>query len=142
MAAARNVTRQLTIALEAGNASPIELGKALGPIGVNPRSVKQEYDQHTADRRGDIIPVVVTVFEDRGFELRYKSPPTAFLIRRATGIVKGSGRAGHDGAGTITADELRWVAEQKLADLNTDDITVAVRIVAGTARSMGLVVKD
>jgi large subunit ribosomal protein L11 len=134
--------RQFTIALEAGNASPVELGKMLGPTGANLRAVKQEYDQHTSDRRGDVIPAVITVFEDRSHELRYKTPPTAFLIRKATGIVKGSTRPGQESAGTITPEQLRWVAEQKMPDLNTDDVDVAMRIVAGSARSMGVVVKE
>ena len=142
MGAAKKVVRRITIELEAGNASPVELGKALGPVGINPRAVKQEYDGHTADRRGEVVPAVVTVFDDRGYELGYKTPPTAFLIRQATGIVKGAGRAGHDGAGTITVAQLRWVAQRKLPDLNTDDVDAAVRIVAGTARSMGVTVKD
>jgi large subunit ribosomal protein L11 len=142
MAATKKVTRRLTIALEAGNASTVELGKMLGPVGVNLRAVKQEYDAATAARRGDVIPITVAVFEDRSYELTYKTPPTAFLIRKATGVVAGSGRPGHEGAGTITSEQLRWVAEQKLPDLNARDIDAAMRIVAGTARSMGVAVKD
>ena len=142
MAATKKVMRRLTIALDAGNASTVELGKMLGPVGVNLRAVKQEYDQYTADRRGDVIPIVVTVFEDRTHELTYKTPPTAFLIRKVTGIVAGSARTGHESAGTITTEQLRWVAEQKLPDLSATTLEAAMRVVAGTARSMGVAVKD
>jgi large subunit ribosomal protein L11 len=142
MAATKKVTRRLTISLDAGNASTVDLGKMLGPFGVNLRAVKQEYDQRTADRRGDVIPIVVTVFEDRTYELTYKTPPTAFLIRRAIGVASGSARPGQESVGTITPEQLRWVAEQKLPDLNARDIEAAMRIVAGTARSMGVAVKD
>jgi len=138
MASTPRVLRQLTVALEAGNASLVDLGKMLGPTGANLRAVKQEYDQHTAAQRGDVVPVVVTVFEDRSHELRYKTPPTAFLIRRVLTIGRGAARPGHEVVGHLTAEQLRWVAERKLPDLNTDDVDVAMRIVAGTARSMGV----
>ncbi|MFL6141895.1 MAG: uL11 family ribosomal protein [Labedaea sp.] len=133
----RKRTHQVTLELTAGDAPMMELGKMLGQTGVNLVEVKRAYDTATASQRGDVVPVVVTVFEDRRFELRLKTPPTAFLIRKALGG-KGSDRPGHRGAGTIGAAALRAIAEAKLPDLNTTDIEAAMRTVAGTARSMGV----
>jgi large subunit ribosomal protein L11 len=127
--------------LAAGDAPMMELGKMLGQTGVNLVEVKRAYDAGTAGQRGDVVPVVVTVFEDRSFALRLKTPPTAFLIRKALGG-KGSGRPGHNGAGTLTRAQLRDIAERKLPDLNTVDIEAAIRTVAGTARSMGVSVAE
>ncbi|GDY30468.1 uL11 family ribosomal protein [Gandjariella thermophila] len=126
-----------TLELPAGDAPMVELGKALGQTGVNLMEVKKQYDAATIAQRGDVIPAAVTVFEDRSFELRLRTPPTAFLIRKALGG-KGAARPGHDTAGTLSRAGLRDIAERKLPDLNTTDITVAMRIVAGTARSMGV----
>jgi large subunit ribosomal protein L11 len=123
--------------LTAGDAPMMELGKMLGQTGVNLVEIKRAYDAATAGQRGDIVPVVVTVFEDRRFDLLLKTPPTAYLIRKALGA-KGSERPGHTNAGTLSADRLRAIAERKLPDLNTTDLDTAMRIVAGTARSMGV----
>jgi large subunit ribosomal protein L11 len=140
MSAAKK-TIEVTINLEAGNASLPDLGKTLGPTGVNIGEVKRTYDQATASQRGDVVPVVVTVLDDRSFQLRLKSPPTAFLIRKAVGS-RGSPRPGHNGAGTLSKAQLRAVALRKLPDLNTTDLDAAMRIVAGTARSMGVTVVE
>ena len=134
-------THQVTLQLPAGNAPVVDLGKMLGQTGVNLVEVKKAYDAATAAQRGDIVPVVVSVFEDRSFELKLKTPPTAFLIRKALGG-KGSARPGHEIAGKLTQEQLREIAERKLPDLNTPDIEAAMRTVAGTARSMGVAVLD
>ena len=134
-------TFQVTIEMTAGDAPMMDLGKMLGQTGVNLVEVKRSYDASTADQRGDLVPAVVTVFEDRSFELRLKTPPTAFLIKKALGG-KGSPRPGHDSAGRLTRAQLRAVAERKLPDLNTDDLDAAMRIIAGTARSMGVSIED
>ncbi|WP_214402048.1 uL11 family ribosomal protein [Pseudonocardia lacus] len=128
---------QVTLQLTAGAAAVAELGKMLGQTGVNLVEIKRRYDELTAAQRGDVVPVRVTVFDDRSFALQLRTPPTSFLIRRALGAA-GSARPGHDTAGTLTSAQLRAVAERKLPDLNTDDLDKAVRIVAGTARSMGV----
>ncbi|WP_199431564.1 uL11 family ribosomal protein [Qaidamihabitans albus] len=130
-----------TLQLAAGEAPVAELGKMLGQTGVNLVEVKRAYDTATATRRGDIVPAVVTVFEDRSFELRLKTPPTAFLIRKALGG-DGSARPGHDSAGVLSREQVREIAEQKLSDLNTADLDAAMRTIEGTARSMGVRVKD
>lgn len=131
--------KKITMELTAGDAPMMELGKMLGQTGVNLVEVKRTYDAATAGQRGDIVPVVITVFEDRKFDLRLKTPPTAFLIRKALGG-KGSERPGHVKAGTLSAAALRAIAERKLPDLNTTDLDAAMRTVAGTARSMGVAV--
>ena len=133
-------TLQVTLELEAANASMVELGQMLGPTGVNTRQLKLEYDDKTSAQRGEIVPVVVSVFEDRTYELRYKTPPTSFLIRQAMGVPKGSQRPGHESGGRITRDQIRAVAERKLPDLNTTDLDAAMKAVAGSARSMGITV--
>ncbi|MBB5956700.1 large subunit ribosomal protein L11 [Saccharothrix tamanrassetensis] len=133
-------THEITMNLEAGNASMMDLGKMLGQTGVNLVGVKRSYDEATAGQRGDVVPVVVVVRDDRSFELRLKTPPTAFLIRKALGG-KGSGAPGHQVAGTLRRAQVRAIAERKLPDLNTTDLDAAERIVAGTARSMGVAVE-
>lgn len=142
MARQKKVSREVTIALPAGDAPMADLGKMLGPAGVNLVQIKRDYDAATAARRGDIVPVVVTVFEDRSVELRYKTPPTAFLIRKALGLASGSPRPGGQVIAKISRQQLREIAEVKLPDLNTADLEAAMRQVAGTARSMGVLVAD
>ncbi|ADD41042.1 uL11 family ribosomal protein [Stackebrandtia nassauensis] len=132
-------TVRMTLELEAGNASVAELGKMLGQVGLNIREVKRAYDEATASQRGDIVPVVVTVEPDRSYRLRYKTPPTAFLIRKALGR-KGSDRPGHEAAGELDQRRLREIAQRKLPDLNTSDVEAAMRMIAGTARSMGVTI--
>jgi len=132
---------QVTLELPAGEAPMVDLGKMLGQTGVNLVEVKRSYDTATSGQRGEVVPAVVTVFEDRTFTLRLKTPPTAFLIRKALGG-KGSVRPGHISAGTLTHVQLRTIAERKLPDLNTPDLDKATRIVAGTARSMGVSIVD
>ncbi|WP_414941924.1 uL11 family ribosomal protein [Amycolatopsis sp. cmx-11-51] len=134
-------THEATLELTAGSAPVVVLGKTLGQTGVNLVEVKKAYDAATAAQRGEIIPVVVSVFEDRSFELRLKTPPTSFLIKKAVGG-KGSGRPGHEVAGKLTQDQLRGIAERKLPDLNTGDLGAAMRTIAGTARSMGVAIEE
>ncbi|HEX8343477.1 MAG TPA: 50S ribosomal protein L11 [Actinoplanes sp.] len=131
-------THEVTLALEAGNAAMVDLGKMLGPTGANMRAVKLEYDEATSKQRGEIIPVVVTVFEDRSHQLTYKTPPTSFLIRKALGIQSGASNPATQTVGTLSADQIRQIAERKLPDLNANDVDAAIKVVAGTARSMGV----
>ncbi|MGW4632788.1 uL11 family ribosomal protein [Nocardia sp. NPDC004415] len=131
----------VTLELEAGNASLMVLGKMLGPTGIPPFEVKRRYDAATADRRGEIIPAVITVDARKRWTMRLKTPPTASLIRAALGRV-GSPQPGHAPVGALTREQLRRIALRKLPDLNTTDIDAAMRIVAGTARSMGVRVQD
>jgi len=141
MALQKKQTFRVTLELTAGDAPMVDLGKMLGQTGVNLVEVKRAYDAATAGQRGDVVPAVVTVFEDRSFTLRPKTPPTAFLIKKALGG-KGSARPGHSSAGALTTAQLRAIAERKLPDLNTADLDAAMRTIAGTARSMGVSVMD
>ena len=135
---AKKKTHEVTLALEAGNAAMVDLGKMLGPTGANMRAVKVEYDEATSNQRGEIIPVVVSVFEDRSHQLVYKTPPTSFLIRKALGIQSGASNPLTQTVGTLSATQVKEIAERKLPDLNANDIDAAIQIVAGTARSMGV----
>jgi large subunit ribosomal protein L11 len=135
-------THVVTLALEAGNAAMVDLGKMLGPTGANMRAVKVEYDDATSKQRGEIIPVVVTVFEDRSHQLTYKTPPTSFLIRKALGIQSGASNPLTQTVGTLSKEQIRGIAERKLPDLNANDVEAAIQVVAGTARSMGVKVAE
>lgn len=142
MAAQKKISRQVTLELDAGNAAMVDIGKMLGPTGINTRQVKLDYDAATAGQRGDVVPVVVTIFEDRTFALRYKTPPTAYLIRKVLGLSSGSARPGTQMVAKMSRQQLREVAQRKLPDLDTDDVEAAMRQVAGTARSMGVLIAD
>ncbi len=142
MAPQKKISRQVTLELEAGNAAIVDIGKMLGPTGINTRQLKLDYDQATASQRGDIVPVVVTVFEDRSFALRYKAPPTTYLIRKLLGLPSGSAKPGSQTVAKMSRQQLREIAERKLPDLNTDDVQAAMKQIAGTARSMGVLVAD
>jgi len=135
-------TFETTLELEAGNAAMVDLGKALGPTGVNTRNLKLEYDEATSANRGEVIPVIVTVYEDRSYTLKYKTPPTSFLIKKELGLKSGSENPGTKRVGSITAAQLRSIAERKLPDLNANDLDAAVKVVAGSARSMGIAISD
>ena len=140
--AKNKVTRVVTLHIPAGEAGPANVGKDLGPLGINLMEFCKRYNALTADRRGHVVPAVITVYEDRSFDVATKQPTTASLIRRVARLDGGSPRPGHQSAGVVTTAQLKEVATIKLPDLNTTDLDKAVRIVAGTARSMGLRVVD
>ena len=136
---AKKIRIVLTLQLPAGKATPAPpVGTALGPHGINIVEFTKSYNEKTADKAGQIIPVEITVFEDRSFTFILKTPPAADLLRKAAGVDKGSSTTGREQAGTITRDQLREIATIKLADLNANDIEAAMRQVEGTARSMGI----
>ena len=130
-----------TIKLQAigGQASPAPpVGPALGQHGINIMEFCKAFNAQTQADSGTVIPVVITVYEDRSFTFVTKTPPAAVLIRQAIGIAKGSGEPHREKVGRITQDQLRQIAEKKMPDLNANDIEHATRIIAGTARSMGV----
>lgn len=139
---AKNVIRKLKLELEAGKANPAKVGKDLAPTGINLLAFCQKYNELTAGQQGLIIPAEITVFEDRSFAVQTKTPPTAFLLMRAAGIEKGAGRPGHETVATLTREDLRRIAEIKWPDLNTTRIEQAVKMIEGTALSMGIQVVD
>jgi large subunit ribosomal protein L11 len=139
---AKKVRIVLTLQLPAGKATPAPpVGTALGPHGINIVEFTKSYNEKTADKLGQIIPAQITVFEDRSFTFVLKTPPAADLLRKAAGIDKGSQTTGRETAGHVTRDQVREIANTKMADLNANDIEAAMRQVEGTARSMGIEVR-
>jgi large subunit ribosomal protein L11 len=139
---AKKIKTLIKIALPAGSATPAPpVGTALGPHGLNIMEFVKAYNDKTAELKGNIIPVVITVYEDRTFSFITKKPPVAEMIKKAIGKDKGSQKPGRDKFATLTMDQARKIAEDKLEDLNTDDIEMGARVVAGTARSMGIAVE-
>ena len=137
--AKKQVAALVKIQIPAGEASPAPpVGTALGPHGVQIMDFCKAYNAKTEGQRGQIIPVEITVFEDRSFSFITKTPPTAFLLRKAAGLDKAAQEPGREEAGTVTGAQVVEIAEIKLPDLNTADIAQAVLQVEGTARSMGL----
>jgi len=137
--AKRRVTAIVKIQLPAGKATPAPpVGTALGPHGVQTMEFVKQYNAATEDKPGQVIPVEITIFEDRSFSFVLKTPPTAVLIRQAAGIEKGAQTTGRETAGTITDAQLTEIAQIKMPDLNANDIEAAKAQVAGSARSMGI----
>ena len=140
---AKKVVALIKLAIPAGKANPAPpIGPALGQHGVNIMMFCKEYNAKTADKAGLIVPVEISVFEDRSFTFVLKTPPASVLIKKAAGIEKGSGEPNQNMVGSITTDQLREIAETKLPDLNANDVEAAMRIIAGTAKNMGVTVSD
>ncbi|WP_066503505.1 50S ribosomal protein L11 [Abyssisolibacter fermentans] len=140
---AKKVTAVVKLQIPAGKATPAPpVGTALGPHGVNIMGFCKEFNAKTADQPGMIIPVVLTVYQDRSFTFITKTPPVAVLIKKAIGIESGSGEPNKKKVATISKDKVKEIAEIKMPDLNANDIEAAMSMVAGTARSMGVVVED
>jgi large subunit ribosomal protein L11 len=138
---AKKVRTIIKLQIEAGKATPAPpVGPALGQHGVNIMAFVKDYNEKTSTQVGNIVPVVLTVFEDRSFTFELKTPPASALLRQAAGIEKGSGNPKAEKVATVPEAKIREIAEQKMRDLNASDIDGAMRIVAGTARSMGIVV--
>jgi large subunit ribosomal protein L11 len=139
MAPKKKVLAVVKIQLEAGSATPAPpVGTALGPHGVQTMEFCKQYNQATESMRGQVIPVDITIYEDRSFSFVLKTSPTPVLLRTAAGLDKGAATAGREQVGTITDAQLAEIATTKLADLNTSDLDAAKKQVAGTARSMGI----
>ena len=140
---AKELVRKLKLQLPAGKATPAPpVGTALGPLGVNSGEFCVKYNDATKDRMGDIVPVEISVYDDRSFELRFLTPPTAFLIKKVAKIKKGSTNGSKEIVGSITNDKIREIAEIKLPDLNAYTVEEAIKIVSGTAKNMGIEIKD
>lgn len=137
--AKKKLAAVVKIQIEAGAATPAPpVGTALGPHGLNIMDFCKAYNSATESQRGTVVPVEISVYEDRSFTFVLKTPPTPFLLRKAAGIDKGSSTTPIVKAGTVTSDQVRQIAEQKMPDLNAIDIEGAIAQVEGTARSMGL----
>ncbi|PSB11918.1 50S ribosomal protein L11 [Pleurocapsa sp. CCALA 161] len=139
----RKVVALIKLALPAGKANPAPpVGPALGQHGVNIMAFCKEYNAKTADKVGLVIPVEISVFEDRSFTFILKTPPASVLIKKAVGIEKGASEPNKQKVATITQDQLKEIAQTKLPDLNANDLEAAMKIVAGTAKNMGVAISE
>lgn len=138
---AKKVRTVIKLQIEAGKATPAPpVGTALGPHGVNIMGFVKEYNERTSSQAGNVVPVALTIYEDRSFSFELKTPPAGALLKKAAGIEKGSSEPHADKVGSVPESKVKEIAEQKMKDLNAMDIEAAMRIVEGTARSMGLTV--
>ena len=134
---AKKITRTMKIMAMGGAASPAKLGQKLGPYGIGAKFC-QDFNAKTGDRRDELVPCVLTIYEDKTFEIVLKTSPVTYLLKKATGIEKGS--SGKIAVAHISKDEVKKIAEYKLPDLNVDSLDAAIRSVEGTAKSMGIIV--
>ena len=140
---AKKVKAVVKIQIQGGKANPAPpVGTALGPHGINLMQFCKEYNAKTSNQVGQVVPVEVTVFQDSSFSFILKTPPATDLLKKAAGIRTGSSEPNRDKVGTVTTNQLREIAEIKMKDLNSNDMDNAIKIIAGTARSMGLTVTD
>ena len=141
--AKKNVTKEIKLQIPAGKATPAPpVGTVLGPAGINLQEFCTKYNDATKDKMGDILPVEISVFDDRSFTFVIKTPPTGFLIKKVAKLKKGSSKGSNETVGKLTKEQLREIAEIKLPDLNCYTVEEAMKIVAGTARNMGVEVED
>jgi len=139
----KEILAEIKLQIPAGQASPVPpVGPVLGQYGVNIMDFCKQFNEATKDQAGLIIPVVITIYKDKSFSYILKTPPASVLLKRAAGLAKGSGEPNKNKVGTVTKSQLREIAEIKLRDLNTDDIDAAMKIIEGTARSMGIEVME
>ena len=137
--AKKKVKAQVKIQIEAGKATPAPpIGTALGPHGVNIMEFVRAYNEKTASMAGQIVPVELTIYEDRSFTFVTKTPPAADLLKKAAGVEKGSAKPNKEKVGKVTERQVREIAELKLKDLNALDVTAAMKMIEGTARSLGI----
>lgn len=138
----KKIKTKIKVQIPAGQANPAPpVGTALGPHGLNIMDFCNAFNEQTKDKQGIILPVVITVYEDRSFDFIIKQPPAAELIKKALGLEKGSGSVKSEKVGKLTQTQLTEIAKEKMADLNANDIEHAKKIIAGTARSMGIEVE-
>ncbi|HAB66270.1 MAG TPA: 50S ribosomal protein L11 [Firmicutes bacterium] len=139
---AKEAVKKIKLQIPAGKATPAPpVGTVLGPAGINLQEFCTKFNDATKDKMGDIVPVEISLYEDRSFDFVLKTPPAGFLIKKAAKIQKGSTKGANEVVATISVDELRQIAETKLPDLNAYDVEAAMKIVEGTARNMGVAVK-
>ena len=138
---AKKIAKMIKLQIPAGKATPAPpVGTVLGPAGINLQEFCTKYNDATKDKMGDVLPVEITIYEDRTFDMVLKTPPAAFLLKKAAKIQKGAAKG--EVVASITKAQLKEIAETKLPDLNAYDVEAAMRIVEGTARNMGIEIKD
>lgn len=137
------LVKEIKLQIPAGKATPAPpVGTVLGPAGINLQEFCTKYNDATKDKVGDILPVVISIYDDRSFNFVIKTPPTAFLIKKICGIKKGSNKGSKESVGNMSKEQLRQIAEIKLPDLNCYSVEEAMKIVAGTAKNMGVTVEE
>ena len=140
---AKELIKQIKINIPAGKATPAPpVGTVLGPVGINRGDFCTKYNDATRDKMGDVLPVVISVYADKSFDFVIKTPPASFLLKKYAKIQKGGANGSKDSVATITKDQLREIAEIKLPDLNAYDVEAAMKIVAGTAKNMGINIQE
>ena len=140
---AKEVVSKVKLQIQAGRATPAPpVGTVLGPAGINLQDFCTRYNDATKDKMGDVLPVEISIYEDRTFDFVVKTPPTPFLVKKFAKIQKGSTKGANETVGTLTKDQLREIAEIKLPDLNCYTIEEAMKIVEGTARNMGVTISE
>lgn len=138
---AKKVKTIIKIQVTGGQLEPAKVGQALGPHGINLQQFMLQVNEATKSQQGQVVPIEITIFEDRTFEFKLKTSPAAYLLRVAAGVEKGSGTPNKSKVGKVTKAQVKEIAEKKMGDLNANDVDAAMKIVEGTARSMGLEVK-
>ncbi len=139
---AKNVVKKIKLQIPAGKATPAPpVGTVLGPAGINLQDFCSKYNDATKEKMGDIVPVEITIYDDRTFDFVLKTPPTASLLLKAAGIAKGSPKGANQIVATISKDDIKKIAEIKMVDLNAYSLEEAIKIVSGTARNMGIAIK-
>ena len=137
------LVKQIKLQIPAGKATPAPpVGTVLGPAGINLQEFCTKYNDATREKMGDILPVVISIYDDRSFNFEIKTPPTAFLIKKICNVKKGSAKGSKETVGTMSQEQLRQIAEIKLPDLNCYSVEEAMKIVAGTAKNMGVKVEE
>ena len=138
---AKEITKQIKLQIPAGKATPAPpVGTVLGPAGINLQEFCTKFNDATRDKMGDVLPVEITIYEDRTFDMVLKTPPAAFLLKKIAKVAKGAAKG--ETVATITREQLKSIAETKLPDLNAYDLEAAMKIVEGTARNMGIEIQD
>ena len=139
---AKEVVRKVKLQIQAGKATPAPpVGTVLGPAGINLQEFCTKYNDATRDKMGDVLPVEISIYDDRSFDFVVKTPPTPFLVKKFAKIQKGSTKGSKEAVGSLTKDQLKEIAEIKLPDLNCYTVEEAMKIVEGTARNMGVTIK-
>ena len=140
---AKNVSKKIKLQIPAGKATPAPpVGTVLGPAGINLQEFCTKYNDATRDKMGDILPVEISIYDDRSFDFVIKTPPAAFLIKKYAKLKKGSAKGTKEIVGSLSKADLKEIAEIKLPDLNCDDVEAAMKIVAGTAKNMGVTTEE
>ena len=137
----KNIKQIVKVQLPSGSANPSMVGTTLGPTGVNMAEFCQKFNEQTKDRGGEIAPATITIFEDRTYDFVLSQAPASEMIKKAAGLKKGSSTSHSEKVGNLTMDQVKAIAEKKMPDLNAIDIEAAMKIIAGTARSMGVTVE-